>query len=254
MSLSLIDFFFRNLKGLHQNKDLWGETCCKVDVWKINYSLETCCGVLPNCDAFSDTEKKKAWNAEISACGLFNIALFDHSTLCIVLHIYIPVHSGAKIPVIYLFWNSNLFLSVRYAVCSVGSFIIILSSLSNDCTRGGSTLAQNPNMPLRRTLQDWASVSQYTKYWATFCQKTWSLRNSAGVAMLWIYMLLLGDFICASLYVSVSVSVCHRDPCWWIRMFAIPLYPSDRSSIPKQFGRALKAWEDWEKAGPHNWQ
>lgn len=57
------------------------ETCCMGDVWKkkINYSLETCCGVVLCCIAFGNEVEIKAKEAEISLCSFFNIPLVDYT-------------------------------------------------------------------------------------------------------------------------------------------------------------------------------
>lgn len=61
----------------------------------------------------------------------------------------------------------------------------------------------------------------------------------------WMYVSSLG--VRLHLCFFACAYVCVTSSRWWIGMFLFPLDPPDRSSILKQFGSALRAWEGWEK-------
>lgn len=84
-----------NLKGLYQNKDPVGDGnllhggCLKK---KINYSLETCCGVVLCCVVIGNEVEIKSKQARISFCSFFNIPPVDHYSI----HTYIYMHRLSK--------------------------------------------------------------------------------------------------------------------------------------------------------------
>lgn len=97
---------------------------------KINYSLDTCCGVVLCCVAVGNEAEIKAKEAGISFSSLFYIPLVDHYTIHTYIYIYrIPKQQIASVLRPFLFLPVLVFILGRK---NMNTSVFIIKSCNNN--------------------------------------------------------------------------------------------------------------------------